>query len=67
MADQLDFGLIVTDPDAHRAQAARKQRKCLSCSKGFNSAGPGNRICVRCKNHEVFTSSPSSFSIHASF
>lgn len=67
MADQLDFGLIVTDPDAHRAQAARKQRRCLSCSKGFNSTGPGNRICTRCKGLEVFTSSPSSFALHAAF
>lgn len=67
MAEQLDFGLVITDPQAHRAEAAKKQRKCLSCSTDFKSAGPGNRICSRCKNHEVFTSSPSSFSIHAAF
>lgn len=67
MADQLSFGLIVTDPEAHRAEAARKQRRCLHCSRDFASAGPGNRICTRCKGSEVFTSSPSSFSIHAAF
>ena len=67
MADQLDFGLIVTDPDAHRAQAARKQRKCLSCSKSFKSTGPGNRICVRCKGLDAFTSAPSAFTVHAAF
>jgi hypothetical protein len=67
MAEQLDFGLVITDPAAHRAEAAKKQRMCLSCSKGFASAGPGNRICKRCKGTEVFTSSPSCFSIHAAF
>jgi hypothetical protein len=67
MADQLSFGLIVTDPEAHRAHAAQKQRRCLSCSKGFSSAGPGNRICTRCKGTETFTCSPSSFTVHASF
>lgn len=24
-------------------------RKCLSCSEGFDSFGPGNRICENCK------------------
>ena len=27
MAEQLSFDLIVTDPDAHRAQVVRKQRR----------------------------------------
>lgn len=67
MADQLSFGLIITDPAAHRAEAAKKQRKCLSCNKGFVSAGPGNRICTRCKGTETFTSSPSSFTVHTAF
>ena len=67
MADQLSFGLVITDPAAHRALAAQKQRKCLSCSKGFNSAGPGNRICTRCKGLDAFTSAPSAFTVHASF
>lgn len=24
------------------------KRKCLKCSKSFDSTGPGNRICTRC-------------------
>ena len=67
MAEQLSFGLIVTDPRAYRAEAAKKQRRCLSCSSTFNSAGPGNRICGRCKSTETFTCSPSSFTVHAAF
>lgn len=67
MADQLSFGLIITDPQAHRAQAAQKQRRCLSCSKDFKSTGPNNRICGRCRSLEIFTSSPSSFSAHCAF
>jgi hypothetical protein len=64
---QLSFDLIVTDPEAYRAQGGQKQRKCLSCSKSFNSAGFGNRLCTRCKGTETFTCSPSSFTVHASF
>lgn len=25
-----------------------KQRTCLKCGQGFDSAGPGHRICKRC-------------------
>jgi|1186.fasta_scaffold949254_2 hypothetical protein len=64
MAEQLSFGLIVTDPEAHRQQLARKSRRCLSCDSSFQSTGPGNRICSRCKSTEAFHSSPDAFSIH---
>jgi hypothetical protein len=64
---QLDFGLIVLDPQKHRLQAMQKSRKCLSCSSSFASSGPGNRICPRCKSSEAFTCSPDAFSIHAVF
>jgi hypothetical protein len=60
------FGVIVTDPDEHRKQLARKPRKCLSCSRDFDSTGPGNRICGDCKGL-VAWSTPNDFSIHASF
>ncbi|UEM08238.1 hypothetical protein JL101_036465 (plasmid) [Skermanella rosea] len=63
-AAQLDFGLIVTDPEAARIEAARKTRKCLSCGHGFASEGPGNRICKPCKGLEVFHSAPDSFALH---
>ena len=63
MAEQLSFGLIVTDPRAYRAEAAKKQRRCLSCSSTFNSAGPGNRICGRCKSLEHFTCAPVEYSL----
>lgn len=65
--EQLSFGLVITDPDAHRLHAMRRLRKCLHCSDNFPSDGPGHRICPPCKGLEVFTSSPSSFSVYASF
>jgi hypothetical protein len=67
MGEQLTLGLAILDPDAHRAQLARKYRKCLSCSTSFMSAGPGNRICTRCRASDAFTCSPVDFTIHASF
>ena len=62
-SEQLSFGLVITDPQAHRAEATKKQRRCLSCSSTFNSAGPGNRICGRCKSLEHFTCSPVEYSL----
>ena len=59
---QLSFGLIITDPDKARQQAARKERKCLSCSRMFLSHGAGNRICTSCKEL-VSYSGPSDFSL----
>ncbi|GEO42139.1 hypothetical protein SAE02_62870 [Skermanella aerolata] len=77
---QLDFGALVLDPEiiaqtaAHGAAKSRaaaapktKPRRCLHCSRDFASTGPGNWICSPCKGLEVFTCSPSSFSVHASF
>jgi hypothetical protein len=48
------FGLIITDPDAHRIQVQHKARKCLTCGDTFSSHGPGNRICSDCKEGESF-------------
>jgi hypothetical protein len=63
---QLSFGLAITDPDEHRAQAASRQRRCLSCSSMFASTGPGNRICHTCRRTDAW-SSPAEFPIHAAF
>lgn len=66
-AEQLDFGLVITDPAAHRAEAAKKQRRCLHCEEQFASRGPGHRICRRCRSLEIFTSSHAEFSTHCAF
>ena len=29
-----------------------KQRVCLQCQKKFKSTGPGNRICLTCRNRQ---------------
>jgi len=63
---QLDLGLIIMDPLEFQQQQQRKGRKCLSCSRTFQSSGPGNRICVPCKGLEAW-SSPADYAIHASF
>lgn len=34
------------DPDA-----ARAERRCLSCGDGFDSEWAGNRICGKCRTH----------------
>jgi hypothetical protein len=67
MAEQLNFGLIVLDPQAHRIQSQQKPRKCLSCAKTFQSAGPGNRICGACKDRDVWKSGVVEFCSAASF
>lgn len=61
---QLDFGLMITDPEAHRVQSMRQTRRCLSCDGQFPSTGPGNRICGDCKQLDAWTS-PAEFSIAA--
>ena len=55
MADQLTFGLLILDPQAHRILSMRKERKCLSCLHFFPSHGPGNRICSGCKDREAWS------------
>ncbi|MGF7213038.1 hypothetical protein GGE65_007674 [Skermanella aerolata] len=67
LPQQLDFGLIVTNPDAARQMAAKKLRRCLHCARDFDSAGPGNRICMRCRGLDAFTSPSVDFPIHAAF
>lgn len=62
-SSQLTFGLIVLDPEQHRIEAMRKQRRCLSCQEQFGSTGPGNRICSLCRNSEVWKAGVSEFSI----
>jgi hypothetical protein len=56
------FGAIVTDPDEHRAQLARKPRRCLSCGDTFPSEHAGNRICSGCKQL-VAWGTPNDFSL----
>lgn len=67
MAEQLNFGLLVLDPDAARKQAEQKQRRCLHCSNSFKSSGAGHRICSRCRSLEIFTSSPTEFFSNCAF
>jgi hypothetical protein len=64
--EQLSFGLIITDPQAHHLQAQRKTRKCLSCDAAFASTGPGNRVCSSCKSLDAWTS-PAEFTVAAAF
>lgn len=61
MNQQLDFGLIITDPQAHRIQSMRKTRRCLSCSDNFASTGPGNRICSPCKDLDAWKAGVTEF------
>jgi len=63
---QLDFGLVILDPEAYRRQQQKKGRRCLSCSRSFASTGPGNRICRKCKDLDGWTT-PTDFAIHATF
>lgn len=66
MAEQLSFGIIITNPAAYRRQQQRKERRCLSCERDFLSTGPGNRICDRCRQLDAF-SGLSEHAIHAAF
>lgn len=63
--EQLSFGLIITDPQAHRHASQQKLRDCLSCSRAFLSIGPGNRICTLCKSRDAW-SGPTAFTVAAS-
>ena len=65
--EQLSFGLIVTDPQAHRQRQQMKERRCLSCSSDFLSAGPGNRICMRCKDLDAWNSPAASYAVAGAF
>ncbi len=38
-------------------QTTTQMRRCLSCDKQFESAGPGNRLCGICKGGEAFAGS----------
>jgi hypothetical protein len=58
---QLSFGLVITDPQAYRIEAQRKSRKCLSCSDQFLSIGPGNRICLPCKDLDAWKAGVTEF------
>lgn len=43
---------------AAKGRAERVQhRRCLCCGRGFESEGPGNRICGSCRNTDAFQSS----------
>jgi hypothetical protein len=39
------------------------RRRCLCCGQPFDSAGPHNRICPRCRGTEEFRSTPPTFSL----
>ncbi len=41
------------EPDGAVAEAP-KLRRCLRCDKRFRSKGPHNRICLRCKDSEIW-------------
>lgn len=60
---QLSFGLVITDPQAHRIQAQRKTRRCLGCLEDFASSGPGNRICSPCRDLDGWKAGVTEFSI----
>jgi hypothetical protein len=66
-AYQLDFGLLILDPDAHRQQQQCKPRRCLSCDSAFASTGPGHRICDACKALDGWKSGVSDFSVSCAF
>jgi len=44
--------------DAERDEAGtaleEKLRRCLMCGQMFPSAGPGNRICKKCKSTQTW-------------
>ncbi len=59
---QLTFGLLILDPEAHRIQSMHQTRRCLSCGDDFASHGPGNRICLPCKDLDGWKAGVSEFS-----
>jgi ribosomal protein S27AE len=67
MATQLDFGPAILDPQKHRQNLLRKSRKCLRCSTSFDSHGPGNRVCGRCKSIDAWTSAVPEYSLPSAF
>ena len=42
--------------DIHGSRFDRKKRKCLNCTKKFNSMGKANRICCRCQEYNDYQS-----------
>ena len=40
-----------------------KVRTCLSCTRPFNSAHPGNRRCPSCRRHDAFADGITEYSI----
>ncbi len=39
---------------ADKAETETKERKCLMCSRPFQSQGPHNRICPRCVSTQAY-------------
>ncbi|WP_419913129.1 hypothetical protein [Hoeflea sp.] len=39
-----------------RVNVERKRRRCLMCREMFDSFGPGNRICKKCKSKQAWRS-----------
>ena len=44
-------------------KSTRARRTCLSCSKPFNSSGPGNRRCSSCRRHDAFADNITEYSV----
>jgi hypothetical protein len=64
---QLDFGLLILDPQEHARQARMKTRKCLACGEGFPSEHAGHRVCDGCKSLEAWRSANAASAALAGF
>ena len=53
------------DPDPVAPHDVR-ERPCLSCHRPFASAGPGNRVCRKCKRQDAWKSGVGDFVVQAS-
>jgi hypothetical protein len=42
-------GTALAGPNARSTDMEPKKRTCLKCNRPFDSEGPGNRICRRCR------------------
>lgn len=42
-------GTVLAKPIARSLDMEMKKRTCLKCNRLFDSEGPGNRICKRCR------------------
>lgn len=49
---------VNTEPEIvnDHIKVERKRRRCLVCGEKFDSLGPGNRICKKCKSKQAWRS-----------